>query len=269
MALAKRRNPLPTESSPQPQPRNPSHLVVGIPPTSAFVRPPARVEQSIARPATQSSSSIQRSKPAAAGIRHTSTAPVNQPIHAPRQSHSEVERQHEVLSGQIAKNLILARHALGVTQEALAHESGVSRATIAQIESGVSDARIGTLSDLSRALGISPAILFLRPEDLTTLLKFVRQSAIEHVLQSLTPRDLDNMNRLRQTGLQKDLLKSAQSGIDAAKNAGYRSPGAIVGASIGSTVQPGLGTAIGTLLGVVLDNGQNQSGDLLQDGDGI
>lgn len=202
-------------------------------------------------------------------MRHTSTAPIHQPAFSRRKPQHELENEREILTTQIAKNLILARHALGVTQEALAHESGVSRATIAQIESGTSDPRITTLADIARALGISPALLLLRPADLATLFKFVRKSEVDHVLQSLAPGRVDNMNRLRQSGLQKDLLAAALAGAEAARSAGYRSPGAIVGAGIGSAIDPGLGTAVGTLLGVVLDNGDNQSGELLEHGGGI
>jgi len=172
------------------------------------------------------------------------------------------------LAAAVARNLVLARFALDVTQDRLATASQVSRATIAQIESGNSDTRLGTLAELARALGVSPSLLLLRPADLTSLLHFVRRSAIDRVLSKLSTQQLKLMNELRQTGFQKDLLRAAQLGIDAAGHAGFKTPGAVVGAGIGSAIQPGVGTAVGAVLGVALD-ASSQAPAELEEGAGI
>ncbi|MCX5658747.1 MAG: helix-turn-helix transcriptional regulator [Planctomycetota bacterium] len=174
-----------------------------------------------------------------------------------------------VTIAQIARNLILARHALGVTQEELAASSGVSRATIAQIESGGSDFRLSSLLDIAQALGISPALLFVRAGDIASVGRFVRQASVDRVLGTLPAADVDRMKQWRSTGLQKDLFRVVHSAADAAQTAGYSSAGAAVGAGIGSAESPGLGTAIGTLLGAALDRGRDVVPGVVEDGEGI
>ena len=46
-----------------------------------------------------------------------------------------------------------------MTQEQLAHEAGMSLSTLARIETGAHEARISTILQLSRALGVSAASL--------------------------------------------------------------------------------------------------------------
>jgi transcriptional regulator with XRE-family HTH domain len=59
-------------------------------------------------------------------------------------------------TSRIGDSLRAARTRLGWTRETLAHHSGISWSAIAQIESGRrKDARLGTLSALAEALGVS------------------------------------------------------------------------------------------------------------------
>lgn len=153
---------------------------------------------------------------------------------------------------QIARNLIVARGALGVTQDELSERSGISRATIAQIESGQADFRLSTLADLARALRVSPVLLLLGQADLESLLSFVHRPLVEPLLSRLTPTQIQQMQRLKDSGLQKNLVRAGRVGAEAAGAAGFRSVGAVVGAGIGSTLIPGLGTAVGTALGAKL-----------------
>jgi transcriptional regulator with XRE-family HTH domain len=173
------------------------------------------------------------------------------------------------LGTQIARNLVLARHALHFTQDALARSSRIARATIAQIEAGSTDFRLSTFVEISRALKISPTILFLRASDITSAPQFLRQVAVERILAQLDAQQIEHMNRWRQSGLHKDLLRTADAGIHAAAAAGFRTPCSVVGAGIGSTVLPGLGTAVGALLGAALDEGHGIKTLVIEDGAGI
>lgn len=59
-------------------------------------------------------------------------------------------------------NLRNVRRQKDITQEALAEMSGVSRATISYLESGVAtDTTVGTLTKLADALGVPVSDLFL------------------------------------------------------------------------------------------------------------
>lgn len=72
-------------------------------------------------------------------------------------------------SGDLARNLVAARSAAGLTQQMLAKRSGISRATIAQIEAGDSDPRQSTIAFLAAALGVSPIALILSPREAAAL----------------------------------------------------------------------------------------------------
>jgi transcriptional regulator with XRE-family HTH domain len=171
------------------------------------------------------------------------------------------------LQTRVARNLVLARHALGVTQEMLATRSGVSRATIAQLEAGANDSRLSTLSDIATALEISPALLFLSQADLAALARVIPRGELDRVLAHLPAGEVTHMNNLLASGLRRNLLEASLSGITAAEAAGFKSAGAIVGAGIGSTLAPGLGTAIGALFGAMWAGPQDS--DTVFDGAGI
>ena len=67
-------------------------------------------------------------------------------------------------TSRIADSLKAARTRLGWTRETLAHHSGISWSAIAQIESGRRrDVRLGTLSALAEALGVSVDYLIGNP----------------------------------------------------------------------------------------------------------
>ncbi len=176
----------------------------------------------------------------------------------------------EVIRDQLARNLVLARVALGVTQDQLAERSGVSRAAIAQIEAGASDCRLNTLTELASALKISPVLLLLRPVDLNAVAQYVQTNKVQQILSQLSAADIQQMHRLRETGLQKNLNRIVHTGVAAAEAAGFLSPGAQVGAAIGSVIQPGAGTAIGALYGLILGDLSNASRQhSFQAGEGI
>lgn len=152
----------------------------------------------------------------------------------------------------LAKNLVLARKACDITQAQLAKESGISRATIAQLESGGTDPRLSTLVDLARALEVSPIVLLVGENDLRALMTIAEE---DH--SNLMPEDqVEEMRRLISSGLGKQRIQAAAMGAAAASVAGL----SIAGAAIGSVLMPGIGTALGGVLGGILAKKREDKG---------
>lgn len=144
----------------------------------------------------------------------------------------------------VAKNTALARNAALMTQAELARASGVSRATIAQIESGDSDPRLSTLVDIATGLGTSPVLLLLGEDELRAVVKVTRE-APENLLSEA---DVEKTRRLLSSGLRKQRFLAGELGAAAARAAGLSA----VGAAIGTALLPGIGTAIGAAVGAIL-----------------
>jgi len=72
------------------------------------------------------------------------------------------------LDSVLARNLVLARSNARLTQQRLAAKSRVSRATIAQLETGAGDPRLSTLSLLAEALGLRVLDLLCAGHDTKT-----------------------------------------------------------------------------------------------------
>lgn len=150
---------------------------------------------------------------------------------------------HDTVKVILAKNLFVARNALGLTQADLAQAAGVSRATIANLEGGEADPRLSTITNVAIALGTSPILLLLGENE---------SRALANVTQAL-PRDLvtkddaERMRRFASLGLQKHNVQAAMLGANAARKAGL----SVAGAAIGSTLALGaMGVAIGAVLGI-------------------
>ena len=60
-------------------------------------------------------------------------------------------------------NLQAHRRALGLSQEALAHEAGVDRAYMSAIERSVNSATLDMVEKIAKVLDIEPAVLLTRP----------------------------------------------------------------------------------------------------------
>ncbi len=170
---------------------------------------------------------------------------------------------------RVAKNLWMARVAAGMTQDGLADRSGVSRATIAQIECGATDCRVSTLAQIARALGISPVLLLLNENDVAVVGSSLSPAIIDRVRSYLSPRDVEQLIALRGSGMQKNLMRVAQSGVEVARRMGLESSGAAVGATIGAGLAPGLGAAVGALLGTALEGPSQADPSTVTDGGGI
>lgn len=166
-----------------------------------------------------------------------------------------IDKQHyNVLSKiTLAKNLVFARHAAGITQGDLASKAGVSRATIAQIESGEGDPKISTVTDIAYALETSPVLLLLGSVELEAIVEVARDKNISMLTERFPQDQLDQIKRLLQSNMQKSQLRAAEMGVKAAQEAGLVGlmGTAALGAFIGTSLLPGVGTIVGGILGGV------------------
>lgn len=154
--------------------------------------------------------------------------------------------RRESADARLAKNLVAARVIAGLTQHELAGASGVSRATIAQLETGVSDPRLSTVVQLAHALHVSPLLLLIGEDEARALAALrTRNGAVD-----VPPVDLAKMLEYVETGMLKDRLRAARVGASVARrSAGNASPAVPIAAGILSAILPGPGTVIGAVIG--------------------
>jgi transcriptional regulator with XRE-family HTH domain len=155
-------------------------------------------------------------------------------------------RSAESADSVLAKNLVVARVAAGITQQELADAAGISRATVAQLETGYSDPRLSTIVELAAALGVSPIFLLMGKPEAFALSAFFENPSAPLVLSD---GDVAKMKRLVDTGMLKDRLRAALVGAGIARASEDAGPSAPVSAAIFSAIHPGPGTIAGVLLG--------------------
>lgn len=172
------------------------------------------------------------------------------------QSHPPLES----IDSTLAKNLIVARIIRGMTQKQLADVSNVSRATIAQLETGYSDPRLSTVVELARGLGLPAVLLLIGVVEVQALIKLPRRFDAHGI--RVDPTNVARMKALNNTGLLKDRLQAARLGAASAGDAGdtaYNRPSdselSEVIAAIFTAFEPGEGTITGAVLGRLLAAG--------------
>jgi transcriptional regulator with XRE-family HTH domain len=136
-----------------------------------------------------------------------------------------------------------------VTQQELAQASGITRATISQIETGCSDPRLSTIVELARALGLPAIWLLIGLSEVRALARILDRSQRDR--PSIDPRDVTRMRLYVATGMLKDRLRAAMIGADAVESFSETEL-ARISAAIFSAFLPGTGTEVGAMLGSLL-----------------
>jgi DNA-binding XRE family transcriptional regulator len=158
--------------------------------------------------------------------------------------------RRESIGSILAKNLVVARIAAGMTQHELAILADISRATIAQLEAGASDPRLSTVVDLAGAMRISPLLLLAGALDVSAFIA-LRDGASTATDIDLLPDDVERMSRYAASGLLKDRVRAARVGAAAARVA-KRGQAGVIAAALFSPMRPGAGTRLGATLGQLL-----------------
>ena len=161
----------------------------------------------------------------------------------------------ESIDSTLAKNLVAARLIAGLTQHELASAAGISRATIAQLETGCSDPRLSTVVDLARALGIAPIVLLSGTPEVEAFAALRDESDDLRV----SPGDRSRLRDYLASGLLKDRLRAARLGAAIARSGLAASAASsssttdlrriAITAGLFSAALPGTGTTVGIALG--------------------
>lgn len=151
----------------------------------------------------------------------------------------------ESVDAILAKNLVAARIAAGIAQQGLAQASGISRATIAQLETGYSDPRLSTIAELAAALGIPPILLLIGQPEARALATLAKSSKARQ--PKIDAAAVARMRRYLATGMLKDRQRAALIGASAGASASS-SPLAPILSAILSAIQPGEGSLLGIRL---------------------
>jgi len=159
--------------------------------------------------------------------------------------------RRESIDSVLAKNLVAARVIAGMTQHDLANAAGVSRATVAQLETGYSDPRLSTVVDLARALDVSPLVLLAGVPEVDAIATLSQGTNGKGV--NVSKGDLIRLSDYVASGLLKDRVRAARLGATVARGGSEVSRSIAVTAGLFSATLPARGTAVGAELGRLLE----------------
>jgi transcriptional regulator with XRE-family HTH domain len=155
--------------------------------------------------------------------------------------------RRESIDSILAKNLVAARVIAGLTQHDLATAAGISRATVAQLETGFSDPRLSTVVDLARALGVAPIVLLAGVTEVKAIAALARGPGDRTL--TVSSIDLARMLDFKASGMLKDRIRAARVGAAVARDGAEAPTGVAVTAGVFSATLPGAGTTLGAELG--------------------
>jgi DNA-binding XRE family transcriptional regulator len=156
----------------------------------------------------------------------------------------------ESIDSILAKNLVAARIIAGVTQQALANSARVSRATVAQLETGCSDPRLSTVVDLAEALGLPPMVLLAGIREVRLLAALAQ--GIENPL-TISATDRTRLHEYVASGMLKDRVRAARLGANLAREKPQDDPCIAIIAGLFSATLPAEGTIAGAQVGRLLE----------------
>ena len=119
--------------------------------------------------------------------------------------------RHESVDSILAKNLVAARVIAAMTQHDLAAAAGISRATVAQLETGSSDPRLSTVVDIARALGIAPIVLLCGTVEVAAFAELASGAVAGETRPSVAAPDLIRMREFVASGMLKDRVRAGRS----------------------------------------------------------
>ncbi len=159
-------------------------------------------------------------------------------------------RRRESAETLVARNLVAARTAAGWTQDALSATSGISRATIAQLETGVSDPRLSTLAALAAGLRLPLALLLFGGVEVRALAGLAGQLAAAPL--PLTDADLRQLRRWVHSGLLRDRAEAVRWAAQRVSADDDADPLAVAVAALFAGHHPDPGVAVGAAWGTLL-----------------
>lgn len=119
-----------------------------------------------------------------------------------------MDRSTTALQLSLGNRLALARKAKGQTQAELAEKAGLSRATIAKIEAGDADPKLSTVSDLAKALDVSPMWLVMSEEDMEVIAEIAESGELDSILEMLPDELMAWVNSMIASGRKKNVREA-------------------------------------------------------------